>query len=73
MAERRKRGFILIAQGIGLAIFAIFAVEAVMWLIRGEFGSFGIIDAIFVLVGLTMVARGVYRVATARRPNRTSD
>ena len=73
VAERRKRGFILIAQGIGLAIFAIFAVETLMWLIGGESGSFGIIDAIFVLVGLSMVARGVYRVATAKRPSKPSE
>ncbi len=73
VAERRKRGYWLIVQGIALALFAIFAVETVMWLIIGNFGSFGIIDAIFVLVGLSMVARGLYRVVTAKRPSRTSD
>ena len=70
VAERRKRGLILIASGIGIALFAIFAVETTMWLIWGEFGSFGVLDGIFVLMGLVQVARGGYRIATARRPGK---
>ena len=66
-AGRRKRGIRRILTGIAIALFAIFAVETVMWLITGNFGSFGVIDAIFVLVGLYYVVRGVYEVVTANR------
>ena len=63
-ATRRRRGFRRILEGIGIALFAIFAVEGIMWLISGEFGSFGFIDGVFVLIGLYFVVRGVYEVVT---------
>ena len=70
--ERRKRGLLMVASGVGIALFAIFAVETLMWLATGTFGSFGVVDAIFVLVGLVQVGRGIHRIATARRPSRAA-
>ena len=64
-AGRRKRGIRRILTGIAIAVFAIFAAETIQWLIWGELGSFGVVDGIFVLVGLYYVIRGVYEVATS--------
>ena len=58
----------MIAWGIGIALFAIFAAELTTWLLWGEFGSFGFLDAVFVLFGLVQVSRGIHRIVTAKRP-----
>ena len=64
--DRRRHGARSILMGVGISLFSLLAVEGTMWLLFGKFGSYGIIDAIFVLLGLYYIIRGVYEVATSK-------
>ena len=64
--NRRRKGIKRILMGVGIILVALFLAEGITWLIFGEFGSFGFIDALFVLLGAYHILKGLYEVLTPK-------
>ena len=64
--NRRRKGIKRILMGVGIILVALLLVEGIMWLVFGEFGSFGFIDALFVLLGAYHILKGLYEVLTSK-------
>ena len=64
--QRRTKGIKRILMGVVIILVALLLVEGIMWLLIGEFGAFGFIDALFVLLGTYHILRGTYEVLTSK-------
>ena len=71
--NRRRKGIKRILMGVGVILVAFFLAEGIMWLVFGEFGSFGFIDALFVLLGAYHILKGLYEVLTSRPAPESAD